>query len=246
MFPPNLLTDIAFCPQMQRCLAVPNQEHPCRAIVTAQRSVGLGAHRLPQPWSGQLRTAPILFISPNPSWRAAVAYPTGDWDSAAVAAFFNHRFEGEWVKEGTKAQLIDGSYSRSIRFWVEIRQRANELLQRSAVPGRDYALTHIVHCEAVNGTGVAQAQAHCTARYLDRVVEAAGARVIVVLGRQTRVVVQQRYGLENKGPVVGPVVMGDRDRWFAFLPHTNARGYRSFQRCVSAEELTTLCEQLAA
>ncbi|MEO0409386.1 MAG: hypothetical protein AAF289_18740 [Cyanobacteria bacterium P01_A01_bin.135] len=238
MPPSDLLIEIAFCPQMQRCLADP-RPHPCRAVVAAQGSASLAEHRLPQPWSGLLHSAPILFVSPNPSLRLPVAYPTGNWQPGAIAHYFNHRFDGDWIAEGNKARLTDGTYSRSIRFWVEIRQRAGELLQRQAVPGVDYALTHVVHCEAVGGIGVTDAQDYCAQQYLNRTIAASGAWVVVVLGRQARRVVQQHYGF-NGETVAGPVEVGAVERWFAFLPHTNARGYRSFERCVMAEELAVL------
>ncbi|MGF1515458.1 MAG: hypothetical protein ACFB5Z_17400 [Elainellaceae cyanobacterium] len=240
MTAPDLLIEIARCPQMQRCLANPRRDHPCRDVVTAQGSATLAEHRLPQPWSGSLQ-APVLFVSPNPNLRAEVVYPDGSWPDEAIADFFNHRFNAErgWIKDGTKALLTGGTYSRSIRFWVEIRQRAAELLERDAVPGTDYALTHVVHCEAVGGAGVAAAQDCCAQTYLDRVLAHSEAKVIVVLGRQARQVVQRRYGLSPEVRVGGPVEMG-RDRWFAFLPHTNARGYRSFEKCVLPEELAEL------
>jgi hypothetical protein len=52
---------------VEECLQDPELKHPCSTIVRSQRSENYQAHQLPEPWSGQLDQAPILFISSNPS-----------------------------------------------------------------------------------------------------------------------------------------------------------------------------------
>jgi len=75
------LVTIARCPNLAACLDGGVPGHPCAAIVLNQwdgvsREERLGrwreAHQLPEPWDGHLETAPILFVSSNPSrWRGS-------------------------------------------------------------------------------------------------------------------------------------------------------------------------------
>lgn len=50
------------------------------------------------------------------------------------------------------------------------------------MPGRDYALTEVVHCGGRGEHGVSDAVPVCTSRYLLRVLHASAASVIVLTG----------------------------------------------------------------
>ena len=169
----TLLHEIVHCPHVKSCLQNPSLEHPCREVVASQ-SHPLDAYQVPEPWSGRIEQAPILFLSSNPSISPIEDYPTGFWSEDHVDDYFNNRFSGgrkEWIINGNKPLLTDRSYGRSVRFWSAVRHRAIELLGRDVTPGMDYALTEIVHCKSRNEIGVKHAQVECVESYLLRVLE---------------------------------------------------------------------------
>lgn len=239
----NLLHEIARCPHVQSCLQNPLVEHPCREIILSQSSSTLDEHQVPEPWSGRLEQAPILFLSSNPSIGSIEDYPRWLWSDDAIDDYFNNRFgDGykAWIIDGTKTLQNDGTHSRSVRFWVEVRQRAIELLQRNVVPGVDYALTEIVHCKSRKEIGVTQAQRECVHSYLRRVLEIATARVIVVLGTSAKKAMQGEFNIPERVTVFGPITISGREKLITFLPHPNARLVRSFAKCLAFHEIEKL------
>jgi hypothetical protein len=163
--------------------------------------------QVPEPWSGELEHALILFLSSNPSISTAEIYPRWAWPDEEIADFFGRRFDGgrrRWIKDGKKSLRADGSYGRATAFWAAVRKRAIELLQREVRPGVDYALTKIVHCKSKSEIGVAEAKKRCVPRYLRRVLTSAAARVIVVLGKPARQAVQEEFGIPYGALAYGP------------------------------------------
>jgi hypothetical protein len=68
-----------------------------------------------------------------------------------------------YIADGIANRLPDGSRTSAIRFWVEVRSRAAELIpHRPLVPGIDYALTEAVRCKSHHEIGVAEAVATCS------------------------------------------------------------------------------------
>jgi len=245
----NLLNEIAHCPHARLCLLNPTAENPCREIVTCQGSTDLETYQVPEPWSGSIEQAPVLFLSSNPSIGSIEEYPSWSWLDSDIVDYFNNRFGGgrkQWIINGTKSLLTDGTYSRSVRFWIEVRQRAIELLERDVTPGFDYALTEVVHCKSRNEIGVKQAQEKCVETYLLRILELSAAKVIVVLGAQARQAIQGKFSIPKGLVVSESIKIGKHERLFAFLPHPNARGYRSFAKCLDVEDLETLRTTLRA
>ena len=199
--------------------------------------------QVPEPWSGDLEGAPVLFLSSNPSISTAEVYPRWEWADEEIADFFGGRFGGgrrQWIKDGTKSLRPDGSYGRATAFWAAVRQRAIELLQRDVRPGVDYALTEIVHCKSKSEIGVAAARKRCVPRYLRRVLTSAAARVIVVLGKPAQQAVQEEFNISADALIHGPKALCGRERMLAFLPHTNYRGARTFAACLPAGKLEIL------
>ncbi len=226
----------------------PDQEHPCREVVLTQRSTSVAEHQLPEPWSGHLEQAPILFLASNPSIAQEEEYPLGSWPDELVADFFRNRFGGgrkQWTRDERYTLRRDGThYRRGVQFWASVRYRAGELLGRVATPGVDYVLSEVVHCKSVAEKGVWEALDECAGRYLRRVVEHAVARVVVGLGGRADYAVRRQFRLPEGKAVCGPVRVGRRDRYFTFLPHPNARKPRTFEKCLPPKELRRLREVL--
>ena len=242
----ELLLEIAQCKTMHECLANPNLAHDCSPIVGYQAANGYIPHQVPEPWNGNLRDAPLLFISSNPSISQEEQYPDINWPAANVTDFFTDRFgnlPSSPIKDGSKVLNKDGSRSDAVPFLSWIRARATELCDvpsRNVRPGVDYALTEIVHCKSKSEFGVQQALLHCARAYTERVLTCSGARILVFVGAHAATVAGMLFGLNNPPRVHGPLSICGKKRMVAFLPHSNFFGARTFARCCSSAELKSL------
>jgi uracil-DNA glycosylase len=98
----------------------------------------------------------------------------------------------------------------------------------------DYALSEVVHCKSESEIGVDAAQDECAERYLRPIVEASGAAVVVCLGDKAAKTVRRMFKVPERKRIYRISGVGQRDRYFAFLPHPNARSKRkSFQAILS-------------
>jgi len=81
----GLLLKVARCPNVERCL---NGEvgHCCSKIVLSQGKESTSEFQSPEPWSGHLSVAPILFLSSNPSIGVTTneQYPRASWDNESI------------------------------------------------------------------------------------------------------------------------------------------------------------------
>ena len=183
----QLLIDIAHCDVAQRHLSDPSSAKACSKIVKVQSVAGWDSFQIPEPWSGDIIHAPILFLSSNPSISEAEAYPRGFQDANSLRTYFCDRFNGYWIKEGVRARNTSTSkeeYGKPVKYWSGIKNRAGELLARPAIPGKDYLLSEIVHCKSRREKGVPEALHACAGRFLGRLLKCSGAVVIVLVGRK--------------------------------------------------------------
>lgn len=243
--PIALLQEIAHCPIIAEQLANPTREHDCAPIIQVQPTTDLETRQLPEPWSGNLRDAPLLFLSSNPSINFQETYPVASWPEVRIADFFQHRFGGghtEWTLEGLRPRRADGSFPRAtwVHFWAAVRARATELLNRPVVPGKDYVLSEVVHCKSEREKGVWRAADFCSARYLERVVSMSAAPVIVSLGKVANYEVRQVFGLDPTAILPGPAEVGNKERLFVFLPHPNSFGPKAFAALLDDTQLARL------
>jgi hypothetical protein len=238
----NLLRMIARCPNVSACLADPSAASRCSTIVRSQ-SAALDDFQVPEPWSGDLAGAPILFLGSNPNISETEDYPQWRWPDDDIADFFQHRFGGgrkKWVTDGKTFLLKDGSQTKGwVRYWAAVRKRAIELGIADPRPGIDYALSEVVHCKSSREGGVPESADECARRYLEPLIAASGAKIVVSLGRWPEAIVRRQFGLGDRR-VEGPLEFGHQSRLFAFLPHPNHRGKLIFADCVTREELLSL------
>lgn len=263
----KLLTDIAGCPLIATALRGP---HPCSAVVGAQPG-GLGDERqVPEPWDGHLETAPLLFVSSNPSisgdevypratWRAGDAEPDrGKWPAERLIDYFDGRFDATnerapWIERGAYTRLSDGGLSGSVDFLAAVRNRATEAYQgvlgKPVIPGADYCLTEVVHCKSPKERGAKEAAATCGDRYLGRVLGLSPAPVIICLGAIAagalrRLCDAEIYSAEIYS--VAEATLGGRRRLVAFLPHPSRIGGIKKLTALSAEDRACLRDALIA
>ncbi len=202
---------------------------------------------MPEPWSGRIETAPILFLSSNPSITGVELAPTQSWSDDEILDFYASRFDEDreqpWITGGVRNLQKNGTYRKhAVQFWAAVRGRAAELLECSKEevrPGDDYALSEVVHCCSQQEAGVWEALKECTERYFEPLLRVAAATAIVCLGAHCERMVRQRLAVEG-GALAGPIEVGGRARYFVFLPHPNTFKPKTFEKCLTESELRSL------
>jgi hypothetical protein len=205
--------------------------------------------QVPEPWCGQIDRALLLFVSSNPGISDTEDYPTWESTDAVLEDFFTHRFGGgqaEWIREGKFRRERDGSYTQARPFWSKTRARAEEILDRPARPGIDYALTEVVHCKSRNAIGFESATRECSLRYFRRVLQVSSAVVIVVYGNKAAHVVKDQLGINDSGSMVGPRMIEGRRRILMFLGHPASNRPQTMNQCLSAPQVNLVKSFLAA
>lgn len=201
----DLLLEIARCDNIHG-----NNSH-CQTIIQTQSADDF---QLPEPWSGDLENAPILFLSSNPSIGMKEKYPISSWTDEQIIDFFSNRFGGgleEWTSNGRHTLLNDGSFKKTwVRYWGAARGRAAELLgRRNVKPGIDYAFSEVVHCKSHDEHGVGCAFDECTGRYLNSLIACSGAKIIVCFGQFAEKAVRDIFNIQNSGHMSEPVKIGN-------------------------------------
>jgi hypothetical protein len=244
----SLLSQITHCAVAERCL---NGEHlACSAIVRSQAARTPQDFQVPEPWSGHIDRAPILFVSSNPSIDRTEEYPARDWDDARRADFFAGRFDQRpvpWIDDKMRPLLAttpSRRRDRGVPFWFAARARATELLERPAKPGRDFVLTEVVHCKSESEHGVANAFPQCVQTWLRPVIRLAAARVIVLFGAYARRAFDDVYRIPPGAPLTGPRDLEGSDRIVIQLPHPNARGQKANCHPLAPGQLETVRSHL--
>jgi len=128
----------------------------CSKIVHNQKCNPL---HLPEPWSGDLKNAKILFLGSNPSYNCHEDYPTADTNPDEIIDFFLNRFSKYSTKElYPKMKKGYEKEKKWVRFWAGVRARANELSpDKTLVLGRDIVISELVHCKSKSEKGVKEA-----------------------------------------------------------------------------------------
>jgi hypothetical protein len=202
-----------------------------------------GSFHVPEPWTGHITRAAVLFVSSNPSIDPAEAYPTGSWDDERRAEFFAGRFDQRavpWVDHRMRPLLATSPPThrdKGTRFWFAARARASELLERPAVAGTDFTLTEVVHCKSPAEVGVAEAYATCVQTWLRPVLRAAAAPVIVLFGAHAKRAFSDLFGIEPGVPMTGPCDIEGISRIVLQLPHPNARAPKASCYPLTATQL---------
>lgn len=236
-----LLREIVRCRNIIRCFENRPDIPPCAEIVRSQGVGRLRDLQVPEPWSGSLEHAPILFLISSPSINPAEEYPRWSCSNEEMEDYFAHRFGGgrrEWIKDGTRTLCTNGEFAQAPPFWAAVRQRAMELLQRNVTPGIDYALTEVVHCKSAHESGVDQALKECAHLYLSRILERSGAKIIVVLGSKAKQAIVGQLGIPGHISVFGPYTIYGRERVVVLLPHPNFRSPRTIGDYLNKPEMT--------
>ena len=224
----DLLLMITRCPNLVAARTDP--WHPCSTIVRLQ---GDDEYHVPEPWCGQIDTAPILFVSSNPSISKTERFPTPSWAPDDTADYFERRFDAE-------AEYTSPETYKGVPFWSSVRARAGEILGRDATPGIDFALTEVVHCKSPQEKGVTAAVDTCAGMWLGPVLAQSAARVVVLLGKPAQQACSKVWCLDMSQSIHFGVDVANRERAVLLLPHPNARVPKKVVKIVSEDDLKQL------
>ena len=95
------------------------------------------------------------------------------------------------------------------------------------VPGRDYVLTEVVHCKSLKNIGVPKALSTCRGRWLRRILDGSGAKVVAVLGKHAAGAVRAEFGIPED--IVHEVV---GKRRIVFLGAPSSSRPRKLKLCI--------------
>ncbi len=241
----ELLLQITRCPEL--ILAGMDRCHPCAKVAAAQPA---HTYQVVEPWLGHIDKAPILFISRSPRVGQDSYSPRLHWGDHYTASFFQRHFDNDagWVQttsKGVVKALVFDSNGRKvpgkgIPFFGQLRERANELLEHPAKPGRDFALAPAVHCRTPKGQGVPEALTKCAETWMDTVLRHAAALVVVLLGPEAQEAAAKLWELDASKTVQFDVPVAGRNRAVARLPLPGAGVPATFEKCVDADDLLRL------
>ncbi len=190
-----------------------------------------------------ISSAPLLYISSNPSISEDEDYPRMDWPEELIQDFFWNRFGGgikEWVRDGNQARISDGEYLRSTPYWSEIKNRSGELLGRSVIPGVDYAITEIVHCKSRNNIGVDDAMEECVSKFFHSVLKVSGARVLISVGKKVERSMKVTFNLDQAARIIGPIWIAGQERFVLFFAAPNSNQPRKVDKVLTHSEIARI------
>lgn len=213
----ELVRRITNCPNLRETFS--HNPSPCRGVIEWQTEqfveIGLSRdearerHHLPEPWSGNLSTARILFVSSNPSFAMDDHFPDSTWPDEDVVEFFTRRFvqSGERsfgavdgpAKADQDRPILLGSdglprLSKRVRTWQILRTRAAHILGLAPEDTRaseHYALTEVVRCKSQKEVGVADALTTCVDMWFAETLRLSPARLLVISGAPAGIALKQ-------------------------------------------------------
>ncbi|MDD5603997.1 MAG: hypothetical protein PHG48_08010 [Eubacteriales bacterium] len=226
----QLIKEIVNCRNIVNYSNDSSDSNPCTIILNQQRKDNK-TFQLPEPWSGNIKDAPMLFIGSNPGICTEEEYPVSAWLEEDIFDFFINRFsKGKklWVKKYLYPLLQgeEGGYKKNwVRYWAAIKSLAIKISgNRNIIPGKDYAITEVVHCKSKGEKyGVRQALNECTSLYMDKVLSLSGAKIIICLGKFAGKAIREKYHIEGNDKLARMVIIGNIPRSVMFLPHPNSR-----------------------
>ena len=249
----HLAVEIMRCPILAECLGEGGYRLACYDVAVGPGGPHQG-HWVPDPWVGHLTEAPLLFVSSSTAggWDA-YEDPSGlsvdstddnilDW---ADGAFDSGQPFG--IEEGVYPTNSQGKPGKAVRYWEWALARAEEVLRQPVRPGVGYALTEVVHCSSTGEQPVWSALRTCVTLYLERVLAASPAQVVVLVGRVARSAFAEHLHLDVADHLLGPVHVAGRDRLLVSVRHPNSRGgVKSFQGQLTDAQLAQVRGALAA
>ncbi len=249
----DLALEIVRCPVLTQCVAEGGEALPCHRVAAGPG----GPHEVrwfPEPWVGHLTEAPLLFVGPNPGGGGDPIADPNELSAASADDAILDWADGAF-DEGQRPGVADGAYlvhangqrGKWVHYWGWVQSRAQEVLPEPVIPGKGYALTEVVHCGTPRQPGVWEAMQTCTSRYLERVLAASPAQVVILVGAAAQSAFAEHLHLSVPDHLLGPVEVGGRDRLLVSVRHPQSRGgVKSFSGQLTEAQLAEVRGALAA
>jgi hypothetical protein len=194
--------------KMNACVNVVNWQVDAHIEKPVRVEMRRSTFHRPEPWAGNLSSAPIMFLSSNPSFDPRENFPTLDWDDKDAEDFFVNRFSertdrGYGAIDGPKVASQDRAILKKenipaltgrVKTWYTLRSRAAALLEKSVDDTRaanDYVMSEVVHCKSRKEEGVFEALPACVSKWFLPLLEASSAKLVVVSGEPAGRAVKQ-------------------------------------------------------
>lgn len=132
------------------------------------------------PWLGHLGNCSILVIMSNPSLWHKETCPFTD-DTRDLVAHFNSKFDHTPGSELCRF-VPSGGFSKTVMAWERLVDNLSLYTGQKLELGADIALTYSVHCHSKYQIGVREALSECVDCWMDEVISASSANLLVVCG----------------------------------------------------------------
>ena len=189
----------------------PFNNSPCHSLYQSQHCANVHSFQIPEPWNGDIEKAKILFVGINPGFTPNELYPQLSdpyWTRSVflgrfiifnyneVEKFFEYRFNQFYVKYWNTPQnktrfsvrMTNSTYKNVHGFWNYLQNISTKLLGNNATPGKDYALTELVHCKSASIKHISpQCYDLCMNKHFNDILSlATEMEYLVIIGANTR------------------------------------------------------------
>ena len=204
-----------------------NGINPCDKILKAQNCTE--GFQMPEPWSGHLSSAKILYIGSNPSIDCDEVYPDYNWSKKQICDFFKNRFKNGKVLKSTGKEV-------SVPYWMGLITYTNMINDKLTTYGKspltsypkkkkskknfydelnnDVASTEIVHCKSKNAVGFYESRCKCSDLWMANILKIFNGELIVVLGGKAKDAINNCCKLKS--------VMASQTKPIIYLPHPSS------------------------
>ena len=215
----NLCIKIARCTQFG--------VFPCDKIASVQSNCIL--KQVPEPWSGHLDKAKIMFIGSNPSIDCDEYFPNVGWSDNDIFDFFENRFiYGKKLKTTGKAVSVPyWTYLINYTNWINecLKKYGKSPITRDLVKQTKEPFykdlndcvvsTELVHCKSKNAFGFDASRCTCSGLWMANILNLFNGKLIVVLGSKAKDAI-------NKCSNLNAIILGKKLP-VIFLPHPSRR-----------------------
>ena len=218
------------CIQITLCTNTGNKGkngiNPCEEILKAQQCPNK-KFQMPEPWSGHLSSAKILYIGSNPSFDCDEDYPDYSWSKKRICDFFENRFKNGKVKNGKDVSVQYWTSLINYTNWINDKLTANGKSPLTSYPKKkkpkknfydelnnDVASTEIVHCKSKAAQGFSSAYCKCGDLWMADILKIFKGELIVVLGGKAKDAINNCCKLKS--------VMASQTKPIIYLPHPSS------------------------
>tara|TARA_B100000315_G_scaffold253838_1_gene293554 strand:+ start:405 stop:1163 length:759 start_codon:yes stop_codon:yes gene_type:complete len=242
----KLLVDICRCPNIKDVLINNKENNPCFQTIKSQNK-DYDNFQVPEPWSGDITRAKIVFLLCNPSISENENFPTHKNKNEELEDFFINRHNGDRPGKYINGDVVIYSNDKTKRIPTqsEIKQVAQHIFGKSCIPGKDYAQLEITHCKTLNKNALSPSSINeCVSRHFFRTIELIKAKLIVSCGVNSLEAMNTKFDLKAKmHDLIGPVNFEKNNinsKYIAFIGQPGSSYKRTGSEAINGENLSKI------